>query len=375
MAGERRVPALLGHAGGGEARRTGRLDYFWVTEHHFFVEISHVSSPELFLAAVAQHTSKIRLGHAIVVLPVNHLFQVCERINTLDILSNGRAEFGTGRGSAPYELGGFKLDPAETRDMCDEALTAICRMWEHEKFPGFQGRYYDLPERHVIPRPVQRPHPPIWVAASQPSTFALAASRGLGVLGLTLMPPDELVPAVQAYRDAEKGAQPYGQVANHQIAAFAPTFVDQDDARGRRIACEATRWYLGASDNRSLIEEERFGGELKGDVNKYCRDAVAAGKDRRTLGQTLTDEQLVESGMVCGGNVDTICRTVEKWANVGFDQLMMMPQMGHTSHEDIMRALELLGTHVLPKFQDRPTVAVPRQGATDIDLNGLFLEV
>ena len=81
-------------------------------------------------------------------------------------------------------------------------------MYKHERFPGFKGKYYDLPERLVIPRSVQQPHPPLWAAASQPATFALAASRGLGVLGLTLMPPDELVPAVRAYREAQKDAKP-----------------------------------------------------------------------------------------------------------------------------------------------------------------------
>src|SRR6478672_4976339 len=215
---------------------------YWETEHHFYTEIGHSSAPEIFLAALAQHTKTIRLGTGVVVLPCNHPFRVAEYISTLDILSNGRVEFGTGRGASVYHIEAFGVSPEESKAVWQESLEVICSLFLNDKFPGHQGKYYNLPARSLVPKPLQKPHPPIWVAATQPSTFEAAAQMGLGVLGLTTIAPEDLIPAIQAYRAAQRSATPIGGFSNHQVAAYSICYIDEDDRRGRDIACAAARW-------------------------------------------------------------------------------------------------------------------------------------
>src|SRR5256712_6767653 len=142
------------------------IDYVWEVEHHFLEEYSHSSAPEIFLAACSQRTSRIRLGHGIVQLPpaVNHPARVAERIATLDLISGGRVDFGTGESSSQMELGGFGVDRELKREQWDEALDAVTRMMAEEPFAGYRGRFISMPPRSVIPRPQQKPHPPLWVA-------------------------------------------------------------------------------------------------------------------------------------------------------------------------------------------------------------------
>src|SRR4030081_3631413 len=136
------------------------IDYVWEVEHHFLEEYSHSSAPEVFLAAASQRTSRIRLGHGIVQLPqaFNHTARVAERIATLDLLSDGRVEFGTGESSSEAELGGFNIDRATKRDQWEEALDAVTRMLVEVPFAGYDGTYLKMPPRNVVPKPFQKPH-------------------------------------------------------------------------------------------------------------------------------------------------------------------------------------------------------------------------
>jgi len=144
------------------------FDTVWAVEHHFLTEFAHCSAPEVLLAAASQRTERIRLGHGVVLLPYkfNHPIRVAERIATLDIVSNGRVEFGTGR-SSQFEQAGFDIDFQASRDMWQESLEMIPRMWTEDPFEH-RGRFITVPPRSIVPKPVQRPHPPIWMAATSP---------------------------------------------------------------------------------------------------------------------------------------------------------------------------------------------------------------
>src|SRR3954447_16222028 len=157
------------------------FDYVWEVEHHFLEEYSHSSAPEVFLAAASQRTKRIRLGHGIVQIPppFNHPARVAERIATLDLVSGGRVDFGTGESSSQAELGGFGVDRMTKRDQWDEALDAITRMLVEEPFAGYEGEYFSMPPRNVIPKPKQKPPPPVWVACSRRETILLAARKGI----------------------------------------------------------------------------------------------------------------------------------------------------------------------------------------------------
>src|SRR5665213_1794536 len=148
------------------------IDYVWEVEHHFLEEYSHSSAPEVFLGAVSQRTRRIRIGHGIVQLPIgfNHPARVAERIATLDLLSDGRVELGTGESSSEAELGGFGVDPADKRAQWEEALEVAIRCMIEEPFTGFKGEHIEMPARNVIPKPMQKPHPPVWVACTRPAS-------------------------------------------------------------------------------------------------------------------------------------------------------------------------------------------------------------
>ncbi|MDZ7732084.1 MAG: LLM class flavin-dependent oxidoreductase [Acidimicrobiia bacterium] len=158
------------------------FDYVWEVEHHFLEEYSHSSAPEVFLAAVSQRTENIRLGHGIVQTApnYNHPARTAERIATLDLVSNGRVEFGSGESSSEAELGGFGIPYAEKRDQWKEGLEVAIRCMTEEPFGGHVGDHVQLPPRNVVPKPVQKPHPPLWVACSRRDTILLAAEYGIG---------------------------------------------------------------------------------------------------------------------------------------------------------------------------------------------------
>jgi len=323
------------------------FDYYWQTEHHFYPEIGHSSAPELFLAALAQNTSTIRLGLGVVVLPCNHPYRVVEYVSTLDLLSDGRVEFGTGRGASPYHIEAFGITSDQSKELWDESLDVICSMFMNDPFPGWQGKWYpDLPQRHLVPKPVQKPHPPLWVAGSQPATYAHAARKGLGILGFNGAEPDEVQPSIKAYREASVGAVPVGGYANHQIAMFTMANIAQDYTVGRDLACAAARWYAG--DNDSELQKVRFSGH----TGEYYEGQQAKGRRPGVRESVLkrSDDDLINDGLVIGGDIDSVCRGVERWANLGVDQLFFMIQAGNTTHDEVMRALDLFGEKVLPKF-------------------------
>jgi alkanesulfonate monooxygenase SsuD/methylene tetrahydromethanopterin reductase-like flavin-dependent oxidoreductase (luciferase family) len=141
----------------------------WVVEHHFLEEYSHSSAPELFLTAVAMQTQRIRVGHgAVVCVPeINHPIRVAERAAFLDLLSGGRLEFGTARSSTWTEIGGFEADPDDTKKDWDEYVRVLPKMWMQETF-AHQGRCFSMPERAILPKPLQKPHPPMWVTVTSP---------------------------------------------------------------------------------------------------------------------------------------------------------------------------------------------------------------
>jgi alkanesulfonate monooxygenase SsuD/methylene tetrahydromethanopterin reductase-like flavin-dependent oxidoreductase (luciferase family) len=314
------------------------FDYFWVTEHHFYEEIAHISAPEILLTALAMRTSRIRIGHAVVVLSCNDPIRVAERAATLDIFSNGRLELGTGRGAAAYHTEAFGMTSAQALESWPEAMEVICSLFKHDKFPGHEGKYYKYPARHLVPKPVQKPHPPLWCSASSPATFTKAAEKGLGALGFVNAPPETLQPAIDAYRETQATADPknfFGAYPNFQIAGVVHAFCDHDDAYAASVGGAATRWYFG--DNDTPINAIRFAEQF--DKTKFAKAA------------SYTDDQLRENAMMAAGDPDSCCRTIERWQKAGVDQLMLIMQAGKTTHDQVKRSMELFGEKVLPRFK------------------------
>src|SRR5258708_6546396 len=202
------------------------IDYVWEVEHHFLEEYSHSSAPEVFLAAASQRTSRIRLGHGIVQAPalVNHPARIAERIATLDLISNGRVEFGTGEASSASELGGFGVPRDAKRAMWEESLDAVTRMLVEEPFAGYDGTYLRMPPRNVVPKPMQRPHPPLWVASSRREPIPMPGRSGIAPLSFSFAEPEQAARWVSEYYrliESEK-RDPRGSPPNPTIAPLSP---------------------------------------------------------------------------------------------------------------------------------------------------------
>ena len=215
------------------------IDYVWEVEHHFLEEYSHSSAPEVFLAAASQRTRRIRLGHGIVnVMPaVNHPARVAERIATLDLISQGRVDFGTGESSSAAELGGFLVDRERKREMWQEEVDAITRMLVEEPFTGMDGEFVQMPPRNVIPKPLQKPHPPVWVACSRRETIHLAARNGIGA------------PVVLVRRARGRGKMGPRVLRADRLARMRARRLRRQPPRGDRAADDA-----GLEDEADAIE-------------------------------------------------------------------------------------------------------------------------
>src|SRR6266540_1921439 len=210
------------------------IDHAWEVEHHFLEEYSHSSAPEVFLAAASQRTQNLRLGHGIVHLSpeVNHPARIAERIATLDLVSGGRVEFGTGEGSSQAELGGFGVPRDLKREQWEEAIGVVARMLVEEPFAGYRGRWIEVPQRNVVPKPKQKPHPPLWVACSRRETILMAARKGLGALSFSFVEPEAAKEWVDEYYRviASDECVPAGFAVNPNLAVVVPFMCHQDEA-------------------------------------------------------------------------------------------------------------------------------------------------
>ncbi len=216
--------------------------YDWAPEHHFLENYSHQPAPEVFLSFVAARAPRLHVGHAIVNItaPVNHPARVAERIATLDHLSEGRVEFGTGRGSSSAEWGGFAIPSADsTRDLWRESIEQIPRMWRDEPY-SYEGTSFRMPERNVLPKPFSKPNPPMWLACSSPSTFRQAGEMGLGALCFVNGTLDDIAPLVKAYKDAVRTCRnPVGGFVNDNIAVTSQMFCLDDGDEARHLFAQA----------------------------------------------------------------------------------------------------------------------------------------
>jgi alkanesulfonate monooxygenase SsuD/methylene tetrahydromethanopterin reductase-like flavin-dependent oxidoreductase (luciferase family) len=330
------------------------FEYVWAVEHHFLGEFAHMSAPEVWLGYMAARTSTIRLGHGVVLLPgkVNHPIRVAERIATLDIMSNGRVEFGTGRSSSPWQIEPFGVDIRTTREEWEEAVQIIPRMWMEDWF-RHDGQFWQIPERQVLPRPIQKPHPPIWVAVAQPDTYELAGRKGIGILCFTVAAPGELEANIRRYREAiANPTEQVGAFKNEQVGAFTLVACDENRQAARDLGGENGLWYF---ETIKKIYNPVWQGKSLDDIPpSYRWHAQNVTQAERLRTQDKLDyNALIDSGAFCMGNPDDCIRAIERYEAAGADQLLAFVQIGRIPHERIMNTLRLFGKYVIPHFQEK----------------------
>ncbi len=313
------------------------IDYAWEVEHHFLEEYSHSSAPEVFLAACSQRTKNIRLGHGIVLQPpgYNHPARVAERIATLDLVSNGRVEWGTGESSSRIELEGFGVPYLQKRDMWEEAVRETARMLCMKPYPGYDGKFFSMPCRNVVPKPVQRPHPPLWVACSNRDTIKLAARLGIGALTFAFIDPAEAKYWVDEYYETFKNeCTPIGRAVNPNIAMVTGFMCHEDSETAVRQGLEGFKF---------------FGYAL---AHFYITGThVPARTDIWEQFKGAPPFPMMPTGGI--GNPDEVRKNLETFENVGVDQIIFIQQGGNNRHDDICSSLELFASRVQPEFKAR----------------------
>lgn len=313
------------------------IDYAWEVEHHFLEEYSHSSAPEVFLAACSQRTKNIRLGHGITLMPpqYNHPARVAERIATLDLVSNGRVDWGTGESSSRSELEGFGIDPMKKREMWLETVGETARMMTANPYPGFDGKFFKMPHRNIVPKPLQKPHPPLWVACSNRETIRLAAKLGIGALTFAFVEPEEAKYWVEEYYETfEKECEPIGQAVNPNIAMVAGFMVHEDAETALERGLEGFKFF-----GYALAHFYVTGTHVPGRFDVW--------DDFQKNGQFAWQPSS------CVGNVDQVREHLEKMESLGVDQTIFIQQGGRNKHEHICEALELFATEIMPAFQSR----------------------
>jgi alkanesulfonate monooxygenase SsuD/methylene tetrahydromethanopterin reductase-like flavin-dependent oxidoreductase (luciferase family) len=315
----------------------------WSVEHHFLESFSHASAPEVLLSWIASQTSTIRIGHGVRLLPYpyNHPIRAAEQAATLDLLSQGRLEFGSGRSATAAELGGFGIDPAETRDMWRESLELIIKAWTNPVVEH-HGKYFDQVPRPMVPKPLQTPHPPLWMSCTSPESHEVAGANGLGLLSFTLaLAFDEVASRIAKYRERIKTATPIGKFVNNQTAVFTMAHCAPTRALARERAEVGVMRYQ--HDQIELLTS--LLPELKDNSSyDYYQRFVGVDYDK------FTYDYLDSRNMILVGDAERCIELAKQYEAIGVDRLLLFVQYKDMPHEHTMDSLRLFGKEVLPAF-------------------------
>ena len=313
-------------------------DYAWQVEHHFLEEYSHGSSPTAFLAAASQRTRNIRLGHGVFQLTTNHPIRIAEQIANLDLLSGGRVELGTGEGTGPTELHPFGARVREKRDIYEEGFRAMLPCFTSQDY-GFEGKYWQWPNRNVLPKPLQLPHPPLWVACSNINTIMYAAKRGIGALGFQFATPEGAKAWVHKYYNiiSSNEVEKLCEYEMNPNIAIVSGFMCADTDEEARAKAEGWTFFV-------------FCLEYNG-THTYEPGTVNLWQEYQEWRKSDKAQKTFDTGLI--GSPETIRQKLRAFEAAGIDQIILLNQSGKTSHQDICDSLKLFANEVMPEFHER----------------------
>ena len=307
---------------------------------HHFTEYGFCASPALSLAAIARRTRHIRLGTGVVVLPLNHPLRIAEDYAMLDNLSGGRVELGVGRGYQPVEFQGFGIDQSKSREIFDEQLEIIRRAWTQDRM-SFEGRHYRFHDVAVRPRPLQKPHPPIWMAALSEESFEKAGRLGLNLLcspifGGSFKTAGE---RIKRYREAleRAGHDP----ARREVGALVMIYVGKTQEEARRDFADPVIWYF-----------RTFGKYVAPQLGQPPIESYEWYTDIRDLASQVEWEQLVEHGAVICGEADYVAERVRQARDeVGIDHFLCWTRLGGLPTDKVRGHMERMRDVVMPALR------------------------
>lgn len=327
------------------------FDYVWLTEHHFLRGFSHMSAPEVIFGAAAYQTEHIRFGFGLALTPpsYNHPVRIAERVAMLDCLSGGRVDLGSGRSTTPAELYGFGIDPEQSRAQWQEGIDAVARLLAEENVV-LDGEFVKMPARTVVPRPVQQPHPPLWVGGVGPGNAERAAKKGLGMLFFAHQTDyDNLTAATAAYQANIDKAEPICGSVNNQTAGFVNGLCSYDRDEVRRLAAQKTVEHtLHGSD---WMREGWPGGQPPPSYAHLGSDEFAMMREAIKTDPGGVEEFMINQGFVMAGNPDDCASVLDGFKASGVDQVIIHMQMGGMPNDRIMESIELIGKELIPNYR------------------------
>jgi alkanesulfonate monooxygenase SsuD/methylene tetrahydromethanopterin reductase-like flavin-dependent oxidoreductase (luciferase family) len=336
--------ALMDELTAVEAADRAGFKYVWLTEHHFLDEYSHLSANDVVSGYLAKATNRIHIGSGIFnPLPqVNHPAKVAERVAMLDHLTDGRFEFGTGRGAGSHEILGFlpaMQDLSQTREIWEDVIGEFPKMWMQDTYEGYEGKYWSLPPRKILPKPYKKPHPPMWYAAGNTSSYAMCAQKGLGVLGFSVQTIEEMGPVVEAYKKSIVNAEPIGAYVNDNVMITTAAYVREDVDHAVRDMVASNPTYLQSNVYRyhDTFPHPDWVPQWPDLLPEMTEDAV-----RGALG----------AGGMVAGTPDHALAACQRWESAGADQVSF--GIGPDSLEGTLETIRLLGEYVVPKLDTDP---------------------
>lgn len=339
------------------------FDVVWCVEHTSLTHYAHMSAPETFLAFIAGKTTRIGIGHGVVCLMpnMNHPIKVAERIATLDLLSKGRVHFGVGKGGSQQEAGAYGYDLKALQPLIDEAMYLIPKMFVQDEVEA-TGEHIKIPPRPIHPKPFQTPHPPMYLACTNPETLVRAGKRGLGALVLGFGGPAEVAKKNASYKEAWDSRDPAEQVGFRPIrhlAALCPTIVLDDAEEARTIGIRGQRYFYESLNYW-------YGGGPKPNPDAWGDELLEAGTNTiitsKLASETLTmelkpdeDGRRPSPGILSAdnayGDVAKCIDYVQQLIDAGADEILFMTNMGTVPQWAQLETLRKIGTHVIPHFR------------------------
>jgi alkanesulfonate monooxygenase SsuD/methylene tetrahydromethanopterin reductase-like flavin-dependent oxidoreductase (luciferase family) len=277
---------------------------------------------------------------------MNHPIRVAERAAVLDVISEGRLEFGTARSSTWTELGGFGVDPDDTKKTWDEYVRVLPRLWADEPL-SYSGRCFSMPERNVLPKPAQKPHPPMWVTVTTPGTELDAAERGLGCLGVASTTYAEQERRTADYHRRIQSCDPVSSVVNDQVTTlnFLYCHEDSDAAAAAGMRMVAT---FGVNNAHLLWTREAHPTRAYQSLGNL---APGGGSDRSSPG----DRRGVPEGIAVG-DPDSLVDVVRRWEGLGITGINFLVNASETiPQEEVLASLRLFAAEVMPRFAEPRT--------------------
>ena len=338
-----------------QAELADRLGWhaLWTVEHHFLEEFSHCSNPEVLYGAVAARTTNLRIGYGVRLAPApyNHPVRSAESAAVLDLISDGRVDFGTGRSSTRAELEGFGIRPDQTRPMWREALDHIVGCWTNDEWE-FEGEFWQMPRRRVLPKPRQQPHPPIFGATGSVDGHELMGELGIGLCSFGVaVPPHEVAERIGIYRKGlERCSTPVGVERNETAAAFLMACVAPTQEEAVAVAEESFVWYpkRSVAQITSVVRwmEESGTGD---DGTYHYLDDVRKMEDSGLVDHINMDWLLGIDSIICG-DPDRAVEQARQFEAAGVDLLLCLVNPYKIPHDKVMQTIELMGRHVIPEF-------------------------